>query len=622
MKKKVMCMLLTGMMAASMIAGCGNSGNASANAGADTNTDASADAADSSADQSADVTPDTTAANSASAATGDFDNSEYINVVSREDGSGTRGAFIELFGVEEKNDAGEKIDNTTDEAIITNSTDVMLTTVSGDEYSIGYVSLGSLNDSVKAVSIDGAEATVDNIKSGDYTIARPFNIATKGTPSDVAQDFINFIMSADGQAVISDNKYIPVDDGAAAFESNGASGKVVVAGSSSVTPVMEKLKEAYVAVNSGAEIEIQESDSTTGMTAAMDGTCDIGMASRELKDSETEGGLTAAVIAMDGIAVEFLIIKHQVKTGRDSYSAGLYINNVHNFLSVWRKIMNHIKEKVMEGVFLFTAVISIIAVALICVFLFANGFPAMQKIGVWQFLSGKVWKPTNNIFGIFPMILGSIYVTGGALLIGVPVGILMSIFMARFCPEKLYRILKPIVDLLAGIPSIVYGFFGLVVLVPFIREHFKGNGNSILTASILLGIMILPTIIGVSESAIRAVENSYYEGALALGATHERSVFTVIVPAAKSGIMAAVVLGVGRAIGETMAVMMVAGNQARVPSSIFKGVRTLTANIVMEMGYATDLHREALIATGVVLFVFILIINVSFSILKRRTKDN
>ena len=301
MKKKVMCMLLTGMMAASMIAGCGNSGNASANAGAVTNTDASADAADSSADQTADTTAaDTTADTTAS---GDFDNSEYINVVSREDGSGTRGAFIELFGVEEKNDAGEKIDNTTDEAIITNSTDVMLTTVAGDEYSIGYVSLGSLNDSVKAVSIDGAEATVDNIKSGDYTIARPFNIATKGTPSDVAQDFINFIMSADGQAVISDNKYIPVDDGAAAFESNGASGKIVVAGSSSVTPVMEKLKEAYAAVNSGAEIEIQESDSTTGMTAAMDGTCDIGMASRELKDSETEGGLTATVIAMDGIAV-------------------------------------------------------------------------------------------------------------------------------------------------------------------------------------------------------------------------------------------------------------------------------------------------------------------------------
>ena len=302
MKKKVMCMLLTGMMAASMIAGCGNSGNASANAGADTNTDASADAADSSADQSADVTPDTTAA-SAAAESSDFDNSEYINVVSREDGSGTRGAFIELFGVEEKNDAGEKIDNTTDEAIITNSTDVMLTTVSGDEYSIGYVSLGSLNDSVKAVSIDGAEATVDNIKSGDYTIARPFNIATKGTPSDVAQDFINFIMSADGQAVISDNKYIPVDDGAAAFESNGASGKVVVAGSSSVTPVMEKLKEAYVAVNSGAEIEIQESDSTTGMTEAINGMSDIGMASRELKQEELDAGLVNTVIATDGIAI-------------------------------------------------------------------------------------------------------------------------------------------------------------------------------------------------------------------------------------------------------------------------------------------------------------------------------
>lgn len=303
MKKKVMCMLLTGMMAVGMIAGCGS--NSSTNTGADASADAGSDAsADSSADTTTDTTADTQAdTTAADAASGDFDNSEYINVVSREDGSGTRGAFIELFGVEEKNDAGDKIDNTTDEAIITNSTDVMLTTVAGDEYSIGYVSLGSLNDSVKAVSIDGAEATVDNIKSGDYTIARPFNIATKGTPSDVAQDFINFIMSADGQAVISDNKYIPVDDGAAVFESNGASGKIVVAGSSSVTPVMEKLKEAYAAVNSGAEIEIQESDSTTGMTAAMDGTCDIGMASRELKDSETEGGLTATVIAMDGIAV-------------------------------------------------------------------------------------------------------------------------------------------------------------------------------------------------------------------------------------------------------------------------------------------------------------------------------
>ena len=279
------------------------------------------------------------------------------------------------------------------------------------------------------------------------------------------------------------------------------------------------------------------------------------------------------------------------------------------------------KEKIMEYVFLLTAVVSIFAVALICIFLFVNGIPAMKEIGFGNFLLGKEWKPGNDIYGIFPMIIGSIYVTGGALVIGVPIGILMAIFMARFCPDTLYKILKPIVDLLAGIPSIVYGFFGLVVLVPFLREHIdvRGyRGQSILCAAILLGIMILPTIIGAAEPAIRAVEQSYYEGALALGATHERSVFSVTVPAASSGILAAVILGVGRALGETMAVMMVVGNQPRVPDSVLQGVRTLTTNIVMEMGYATDLHREALIATGVVLFVFILIINVSFSVLKRK----
>ena len=281
--------------------------------------------------------------------------------------------------------------------------------------------------------------------------------------------------------------------------------------------------------------------------------------------------------------------------------------------------MNNFKEKAMKIVFLLTASFSILAVALICVFLFANGVPAIKEIGLVEFLLGTKWKPGNNIYGIFPMILGSIYVTAGAVVVGVPIGILMAIFMARFCPKRLHRILKPMVDLLAGIPSIVYGFFGLVVLVPFIREHFTGNGNSILTASILLGIMILPTIISVSESAIRAVPEHYYEGALALGATHERSVFKTVVPAAKSGIMVAVILGIGRAIGETMAVMMVVGNQARIPDSIFKGVRTLTTNIVIEMGYATDLHREALIATGVVLFVFILIINLLFSLIKRRS---
>ena len=279
------------------------------------------------------------------------------------------------------------------------------------------------------------------------------------------------------------------------------------------------------------------------------------------------------------------------------------------------------KEKIMEYVFLLTAVVSILAVALICIFLFTNGIPAMKKIGFADFLLGTEWRPGNNIFGIFPMIIGSLYVTGGALVIGVPIGILMAIFMARFCPPNIYKILKPVVDLLAGIPSIVYGFFGLVVLVPFLREvvDVKGfRGQSILCAAILLGIMILPTIIGAAEPAIRAVEQSYYEGALALGATHERSVFTVVLPAAGSGVLAAVILGVGRALGETMAVMMIVGNQPRMPESIHEGVRTLTTNIVMEMGYATDLHREALIATGVVLFVFILIINLSFSALKHK----
>lgn len=275
----------------------------------------------------------------------------------------------------------------------------------------------------------------------------------------------------------------------------------------------------------------------------------------------------------------------------------------------------------MEFVFLLTAIVSVVAVVLICVFLFANGIPAMKEIGFAEFLTGTKWKPGNDKYGIFPMILGSIYVTGGALIIGVPVGVLMSIFLARFCPAKLYKVLKPIVDLLAGIPSIVYGFFGLVVLVPLIREHFDSRGQSILCAAILLGIMILPTIIGASEPTIRAVDESYYEGALALGATHERSVFTVIVPAAKSGIFAAIVLGVGRALGETMAVMMVVGNQPRVTHNVLEGIRTLTTNIVMEMGYATDLHREALIATGVVLFVFILIINLCFSLIKRSGKE-
>ncbi len=279
------------------------------------------------------------------------------------------------------------------------------------------------------------------------------------------------------------------------------------------------------------------------------------------------------------------------------------------------------KEKVMKVVFLMTACVSILAVALICLFLFVNGVPAIQKIGLFEFLGGTTWKASSDKFGILPMILGSVYVTAGALVIGVPIGILTAVFLARFCPKRLYKPLKAGVDLLAGIPSVVYGFFGLCVLVPLTQDLFGGSGSSILTASVLLGIMILPTIIETSESALQAVPNKYYEGALALGATHERSVYRTIVPAEKSGITAGVILGVGRAIGETMAVIMVAGNQARIPTSILKGVRTMTANIVIEMGYATDFHREALIATGVVLFIFILIINLLFSILKRKAVD-
>lgn len=282
--------------------------------------------------------------------------------------------------------------------------------------------------------------------------------------------------------------------------------------------------------------------------------------------------------------------------------------------------MSNLKEKLMEIVFALTACVSIAAVVLICVFLFVNGVPAISQIGVFKFLFGTRWKPANNLYGILPMIIGSVYVTAGALVIGVPVGILTAVFMARFCPKWLYKIMKSAINLMAGIPSVVYGFFGLVVLVPFVRETFGGRGMSVLTASILLGLMILPTIISVSEASIQAVPQSYYEGGLALGASHERSVFYTVLPAAKSGIFAGVVLGMGRAIGETMAVMMVAGNQAVIPEKITSGVRTLTTNIVMEMGYSTDLHREALIGTAVVLFVFILIINLSLSMLKRKAK--
>jgi len=289
MKKKVVSILLVATLAMSMFAGCDGSDNTDANVGTDnqTGTEVSVENED--------------------VAASNFDASEIISVYSREDGSGTRGAFVELFGIEQKNEAGEKVDYTTVEAVITNSTDVMMTSVAGDTYGIGYISLGSLNDTVKAVKIDGVEATVDHIKAGTYTVARPFNIATTGEVSEVTQDFINFIMSAEGQAVVEGKGYIAVA-GEESFASNGATGKIVVGGSSSVTPVMEKLVEAYLAVNTGAEIELSTSDSSTGMSQTTEGILDIGMASRDLKSSELEAGLTGIIIAMDGIAV---IVNHE-----------------------------------------------------------------------------------------------------------------------------------------------------------------------------------------------------------------------------------------------------------------------------------------------------------------------
>lgn len=283
--------------------------------------------------------------------------------------------------------------------------------------------------------------------------------------------------------------------------------------------------------------------------------------------------------------------------------------------------MTQVKELIAKILFMIAAAISVAAVVVICVFIFGNGVPAIAEIGVFDFLFGTTWRPSNEIFGIGTMIVGSLYVMVGALVIGVPLGILCAIFLANFGSNRVAKVAKAGVQLLAGIPSVVYGFFGLVVLVPFIRANLGGTGQSVLCASIVLGIMILPTIITLSESALKAVPQTYYEGALALGADHERSVLRVVLPAAVSGIMASIILAIGRAIGETMAVIMVAGNQVQLPGAITEGVRTITANIVLEMGYAADLHRGALIGTACVLFVFILIINFCFSAIKRRNKN-
>lgn len=279
--------------------------------------------------------------------------------------------------------------------------------------------------------------------------------------------------------------------------------------------------------------------------------------------------------------------------------------------------MAKFKEAAMHVVFALAACVSIACVAFICVYLLGEGIPTILEIGLPNFF-GKVWAPSRDSYGIFPFIIGSIYVTAGAIVVGVPLGVLCAIFLSYFCPEKLYKILNPAVRLMAGIPSIIYGFFGLMVIVPVIQNIFGTSGKGMLTASLLLGIMILPTIIGTAEPALRAVPRSYYEGALALGSTHERSTFTVVLPAAKSGVMSGVILGIGRAIGETMAVIMIAGNQTTMPGGLLDGLRTMTSNIVIEMGYSSGLHRQALIATGVVLFVFILIINTCFSLVKRK----
>ncbi len=284
-------------------------------------------------------------------------------------------------------------------------------------------------------------------------------------------------------------------------------------------------------------------------------------------------------------------------------------------------------EGAMHMVFLATATASIISVILISLFIFMTGIPAIAEIGLGEFLLGRNWFPrhTPAEFGIFPMIVSSIYVTIGAVVIGVPLGVLTAIFLSRFCPPGLYRVIKPAVELMAGIPSVVYGFFGMMVVVPMIRDVFRGmgfatTGFSMLAAIVLLGIMILPTIIGLSEAAISVVPRSYYEGAVALGASHEKATMSIVVPAAKSGIFASIILGIGRAIGETMAVIMVAGGQSIMPENILSGVRTMTMNIVMEMGYAAGLHRESLIATGAVLFVFILLINIAFNLVKRKVR--
>ncbi len=272
-------------------------------------------------------------------------------------------------------------------------------------------------------------------------------------------------------------------------------------------------------------------------------------------------------------------------------------------------------EKIVKSIFLMAAITSVISMLLIAGFTLAKGLPAIREIGLLKFIFGMKWKPGANIFGVFPMIVASLYATVGASVVGVPIGLLTAIFIAEVAPRSISNILSPMVDLLAAIPSVVYGFFGQIVVLPIINDVFKNGGNSLLAVILILGVMILPTIINISAYAIKTVPKEYKEGSLALGATKMQTVFKITLPAAKSGILAGVILGIGRAVGETMAVLLVAGNAAIMPASIISRVRTLTGNIAIEMSYATGLHQEALFATGVVLFAFIIILNITLRLI-------
>jgi phosphate transport system permease protein len=282
------------------------------------------------------------------------------------------------------------------------------------------------------------------------------------------------------------------------------------------------------------------------------------------------------------------------------------------------KKLRAIWEKIIEHIFLICACVSILSVAIITIYIFAKGSPAIFKVGVWNFLSGQEWQPRANIYGILPMIVASVLGTLGSIIIGIIVGLFTAIFLAEIAPKWLVRYFRPAVELLAGIPSVVYGFFGLIVIVPLISKYFGGAGNSLLAVIIILAVMILPTIVSISETSLRAVPASYKEGSLALGASHIQTIFRVLLPAARSGVMAAIVLGVGRAIGETMAVILVSGNTPLIPHALTDRVRTLTANIALEMGYARGLHQETLFASGVVLFVFIMALNIVLNIMVHR----